>query len=116
MVQFKYGFGKVAVVTLLIVIAALATWSLFHLGLNGSEFGNQTVTIASLEKPQWSPAPEIEANVSEGDLQAAYQEYLDAYNKLSEIIAEGRGDSPEAEAQLGEYERLKQRFYALKGE
>ncbi|MFH1317173.1 MAG: hypothetical protein ABII01_06640, partial [Candidatus Woesearchaeota archaeon] len=41
---------------------------------------------------------------------AAYQEYIEAYNKLTELMSEGKGDTPEAQQAYKEYKVAKERY------
>ncbi len=43
----------------------------------------------------------------------AYQDYIDAYNKLTELMSEGKGDTPEGQQAYREYKEAKEKYEAI---
>jgi len=43
----------------------------------------------------------------------AYQDYIDAYNKYTDLVSEGKGDSPEAQIAYKGYKETKERYEAI---
>lgn len=110
-----------------VVIVSVAAYYIFGLGPGKDNFGGHTVTISPVTESESeydgvvSPLGNVsnttvEAEPSEDDPERVYQQYMNAYNTLSTLIAEGRGNTPEASALLAEYERLKKRYEKLSGE
>ncbi|MFO8056445.1 MAG: hypothetical protein R6V10_04030 [bacterium] len=63
-----------------------------------------------------SPAKIKCTNVEEGggnnniDARKAYQEYISAYNRLTDLMSQGKGDTPEAKKAYQDYKKAKARY------
>jgi hypothetical protein len=109
-----------------VAIVAVAAYYLPGLGLGRDNFGDHTVTISPSAGAESGyggvvvPVKNIsnttvEADPLGHDPEDVYQRYMSAYDKLSTLIAQRRGNTPEASAVLAEYERLKKQYEELAG-
>jgi len=53
------------------------------------------------------------STVSRMDARQAYQQYIAAYNKLTNLMSQGKGDTPEAQLAYREYKAAKERYERL---
>ncbi|MFH1588570.1 MAG: hypothetical protein ABIA76_04505 [Candidatus Diapherotrites archaeon] len=49
-------------------------------------------------------------NITSKEATEAYQKYIAAYNKLTELMAQGKGDTPEAQQAYQEYKEAKENY------
>jgi len=122
----KNSSKKSWLVASVVVIVAVAAYYLLGLRPENNSFGDHTVTInPSIEAESGHDGvvvpvknvsnATVESDQSGNDPKDVYQRYMNAYEKLSTLIAEGRGNTPEASAVLAEYEQLKKQYEDLTG-
>jgi hypothetical protein len=53
---------------------------------------------------------ESKKTVTSKEATQAYQEYIEAYNKLTDLMSQGKGDTPEAQQAYQEYKEAKEKY------
>lgn len=122
----KNSKNKWWLVAPVVAIVSVAAYYLPGLGPGKDNFGGHTITISPPTGSESgyggvvAPVKKVGSTIIEvdptgNDPEDVYQRYMSAYDKLSTLIAEGRGNTPEASAVLAEYERLKKQYEDLAG-